>query len=278
VGVRYARRNSFSVNVGARHLTVDELSRSSTGVSADRSSANWLYNASIVLPLGRSFAAFAATTRGIEEAGTAPQNAANRYEVLAPVVAKQFEVGLHWRGAAGLSAIATAFEIEKPEPGFDADGVYRYLTTVQHRGIEASLAGALSDTLTVVVGGMWMQPELEGELVESGAMAHRPVGRSARLGWVSFERQVSLVPGLSIDMDVAYNGPRFATADNHARTAGYVMTNVGARYGFRVGETTATLRLRIYNALNEYAWYASPSGIHSYEPARRVMLSMAIGN
>ncbi|MGH8175475.1 MAG: TonB-dependent siderophore receptor [Steroidobacter sp.] len=278
VGLRYAARGGLSVNAGARRVSVNEMSRPADGAIAGRSSSKWLYNASIVLPLGRSLAAFAATTRGIEEAGTSPQNAANRYEVLAPVIAEQSEVGLHWRGAAGLSAIATVFEIEKPEPGFDANNVYRYLTTVQHRGVEASLAGQLSESVAVIVGGMWMEPELRGQLVESGAVGHRPVGRSSRLGWLSFERQLSFLPGLSIDADAVYNGPRFASTDNRIRTAGYVAMNAGARYRFQLADTPATLRLRIYNVLNEYGWYAAASGIHSYEPERRVMLSVTMGN
>jgi len=277
VSFDYESRDGFGVSAGARQVAVDEMSQAADGATTERSSSNLLYNASVVLPLGRSLSAFAATTRGLEEAGTAPQNAANRYEVLAPVLAKQAEVGLHWRDAAGRTAIATLFEIEKPEPGFDAGNVYRYLTTVKHRGIEASLAGQPSENIGVVVGGLWMDPVLSGELVENGSVGRRPVGRSSRLGWLSFDAQIAFLPGLSIDADAMYNGPRFASTDNSEQTSDYIFVNTGARYRFKVGGTPAMVRLKLYNVLNQYAWFASPSGIHSYEPERRVMLSLAVG-
>lgn len=37
------------------------------------------------------------------------------------------------------------------------------------------------------------------------------------------------------------------------------------------------LRLRIYNASDTYAWSVGSSGIYSYEPTRRVTLSLALG-
>lgn len=130
----------------------------------------------LAVPLRDSVTAFIATTRGLEEAGTAPQNAVNRYEVLAPILARQSELGLHWRISDSVTAVATAFDIEKPEPGFDAHDVYRYLTTVRHRGMDASVSSRVSENLTLVFGGLWMRPELEGESVDAGLAAGRPLG------------------------------------------------------------------------------------------------------
>jgi iron complex outermembrane recepter protein len=269
MGLRYVYRSGMAVNVGGRRVHVEDESRSSDGIVTGRSSASWLYNASLAIPLIETLTAFIATTRGLEEAGTAPQNAANRYEVLEPILARQAEAGLHWRPADKLTAIATLFNIEKLEPGFDADNIYRYLSTVRHRGAETSWTAQISDNWNVVLGGLWMRPELSSGL--------RPVGRSARVGWLSFEHKTPWLPGLSIDADGIYNGPRFATPDNRFETPGYLLINAGLRYRFTFRTVPAALRLRIYNLTDKYAWYASPSGIQSYEPERRAMLSVMLG-
>ncbi|HVF17124.1 MAG TPA: TonB-dependent receptor [Steroidobacteraceae bacterium] len=276
VGVRRLWRGGLAANLGVRHVSVDETSQSMDGVVAGRTSSSALYNASVAAPIRGPLTMFVATTRGIEEAGAAPANAANRYEVLAPILARQSEVGVYRRSQGGITAIATAFEIEKPEPGFDADNEYRYLTTVQHRGVEASIAAPIGEHSRVVLGAMLMRARLSGELVASGAVPDRPVGRSARVASISFERQLPSVPGLSLDIDAAYTSARLANTIDGAETPGYVLTNVGARYRFSVADAATTLRLRIYNATNEFPWYASSSGFQSYEPERRVMLSVAV--
>jgi iron complex outermembrane receptor protein len=277
MSLRYAHRSGWMVNLGTRRVSVNEESRSAGGISMTRTSSRWLYNGSVVIPIRDSFAAFITTTRGIEEAGTAPQTAANRYEVLAPVIAEQSEFGMYWRPSDRVTAIATLFEIEKPEPGFDADDIYRYLTNVRHRGMEASVTAQVTEPLSVVLGGMWMSADLSGELVDSGVVGKHPVGRPVRLGWISFEHRLPWPLGLSIDADAFYSGPRFATADNRIETPGYIMANIGARYRFEVSEMPATLRLRIYNATDRYAWDPSSSGVYGYEPERRVNLSVTIG-
>lgn len=274
VGLRRVYRSGVAANLGMRHVTVEETSRAMNGVAAGRSSSNSLYNASIVVPIRGPLAAFAATTRGIEEAGTAPQNAANRYEMLAPVLARQSELGVYWRSQHGVTAIATMFEIEKPEPGFDSNNEYRYLTTVEHRGIEASLAAPITQRSRVVLGALWMRPRLSGELVAGGEVPGRPLGRSSRVASVSFEHRLAWPAGLSFDMDASYTSAKLASVLDGTETPGYVLANVGARYRFSIAGAATTLRLRVYNAANEYAWYASSSGIQSYEPERRVMLSL----
>lgn len=274
LGLRRVYRNGIAANVGMRRVSVDEASRSADGVIAGRTSSSSLYDASLVVPIRGALAAFAATTRGIEEAGTAPQNAANRYEVLAPVLARQSELGVYWRPRSGVTAIATLFEIEKPEPGFDSNDEYRYLTTVQHRGVEASLAAPITDRSRIVLGALWMQPRLSGELVASGEAASRPLGRSSRVASVGFEHQLAWLTGLSFDIDASYSSAKLASVADGTETPGYLLANVGARYRFSIADAASTLRLRVYNATDKYAWYASSSGIQSYEPERRVMLSL----
>ncbi|TWI00276.1 iron complex outermembrane receptor protein [Luteimonas cucumeris] len=277
LGWRYQHRRGFAADIGIRRVVIDETVAQASGVRATRNSAQWLYNGSLVAPLSSRLTAFVAATRGIEEAGSAPENAANRFQVLPPVLARQSELGLKWQPVPTLSLIGTLFEIEKPEPGFDAGNVYRFLDDVRHRGVEVSLAGDVAEGLHVVAGASWMRMRLRGERVEAGEIGEQPVGRSAKLALASFDYAPTRWRGFSIDADATYYGPRFIDDRNRYRTPGYTLFNVGMRYRFAWNAVPAVLRLRVYNATDRYAWTVGGSGIQSYEPERRVMLSLALG-
>ncbi|MCL1635193.1 hypothetical protein M2650_11215 [Luteimonas sp. SX5] len=277
LGWRYQHRGGFTANAGLRRVAIDETALQANGVRTMRSSGAWLYNGSIVLPLSARSTAFASTTRGIEEAGSAPENASNRFQVLPPILAQQSELGVKWQPDASLSLIGTLFEIEKPEPGFDAGNAYRFLDDVQHRGAEISLAGDIAEGLHVVAGATWMRMRLQGDRVDAGQIGEHPVGRSAKLALASFDYAPSRWRGVSIDADATYYGPRFVDERNRYRTPGYTLLNVGMRYRFAWNGLPAALRLRVYNATDKYAWTVGGSGIQSYEPERRVMLSLALG-
>ncbi|MGO1070459.1 TonB-dependent siderophore receptor [Lysobacter sp. CA199] len=277
LGWQYQRHDGFALNLGARRAAIDQTARPLQGPAQSRSSMAWLYNAALVVPLGERTTAFAATTRGIEEGVTAPENAVNRYQVLEPVLARQNELGIKWQAREDLALLAMAFEIEKPSPGFDDAWVYRYLTDVSHRGVEVSLAGNLGEHLSIVAGLTQLRLRQRGELVEDGSIGARPLGRSARQALLSLNYRVPSRPGLSFDADLNYYGPRPADTLNRFQTPGYALLNLGARYRFDWDGTPAALRLRVYNAGNRYGWSAGTSGIQTYEPERRVMLSLTLG-
>lgn len=277
LGWQFRHRNGLAANVGLRRVGVDETAFPADGASGARRSQAWLHNAAIVVPLSQRLTAFAAGTRGIEEAGIAPENARNRFEVLPPILARQSEVGAKWQPAPALTLLGTVFQIRKPDPGFDANGVYRFMEDVAHRGIELSAAGELAEGLRVVAGASWMKLRLSGERVDAGAIAERPVGRSSKLALASFDYAPPAWRGFSLDADATYYGPRPADDRNLRRTPGYALLNIGARYRFELGGKPAALRLRVYNATDKYAWIVGGSGIQSYEPERRVMLSLSLG-
>lgn len=270
-------QDGAAINLGARLAALDETATSADGIASGRDSLTWLYNASAVVPVSARTTVFASYVRGIEEAGAAPQHAANAFEVLPPALARQSELGMKWQGT-DIALIGTLFEISKPEPGFDGDNRYRFLSDVRHRGVEFSVTGELASGLDALAGVSWMRARLEGPAVESNAIGERPVGRSERLALASLTYRPPAAPAWSFDVDATYSGPRPADGLNRTQTPGYTLFNAGLRYRFVSGRTPVALRLRVYNATDKYAWYADGGGIQAYEPARRVMLSVALGD
>lgn len=278
VAWQYQHSDGYALNLGARRAGIDQSAHPIDGPAQSRSSQTWLHNASLVVPFGKRLTAFAATTRGIEEGVTAPENAANRFQVLEPILARQHELGLKWQIRPDLTLLAMAFDIEKPSPGFDSAKIYRYLTDVSHKGLELSLAGNLSERLSLIAGITRMRLRLRGEAVEDGLLGERPLGRSPTQALLSLNYRFASLPGLSLDADANHYGARPADALNRFQTPSYTLLHLGARYSFDWSGTPTALRLRVYNATNTYAWVAGTSGIQSYEPERRVMFSVTLGN
>src|SRR4029453_12573412 len=79
-----------------------------------------LYNVSAIVSLTDRTAVFGSWVTGLEESGVAPTSAINRDEVLSPVEAEQFELGVRHAILPGLTFIGALFDVSKPTNGFRA--------------------------------------------------------------------------------------------------------------------------------------------------------------
>jgi iron complex outermembrane receptor protein len=275
--LRHERRSGWAFGLGLRRSQLEQRNRAAGEEETEGEESTWLYNASVVVPLGAEWTAFAATTRGIEESGAAPLNATNRFEVLPAALSRQLELGAKWQVTENLSLITTAFELERPNTGFLPDGRFDYIGEVRHRGLEASLAGRIGETWSVVLGALSMQPRISGPDVDAGRLGERPVGRSARIAVASLNHQPVGSPW-SFDATLNYNGPRPADALNRIETAGFTSLALGTRYRFKLGDAPSLLRLRIGNVTDKDAWFAGSSGLQAYTAPRRFDLLLTVGD
>ncbi|MGQ3178142.1 MAG: hypothetical protein ACT6SC_11160, partial [Blastomonas fulva] len=93
-----------------------------------------LWNASAVLTAMDGIVLYAATTRGLEESGTAPSFAANANLSLPALRTRQVEAGVRWTLTKDVKLIAGLFDVRRPYFELDADNVFRVLGEVKHRG------------------------------------------------------------------------------------------------------------------------------------------------
>lgn len=278
IGIAYQWRhqNQLALNLGLRSVRTRLRNAPLAEVLTQRSDQTLLYNAALVLPIAKTFTAFATTTRGLEEAGFAPANAANRFAALAPVQSKQSELGVKWQANENLSAILTGFDLSKPDAGLGADNRYDYLGLVRHRGVEASVAGALTPQWNIVAGAMRMSPRLSGENVARGLIGDQPVGRSADLGLLSLSYAHS-TSGWSSDVSLNFFGRRPANAANARYTGGNSTLALGLRYPFKFAGLPAQWRIRLFNAGNHFAWVATPNSLQIFSAPRRLDVQLILG-
>jgi iron complex outermembrane receptor protein len=245
------------------------------GAMARTSTATpWLYDLAATYNPTDSLTVFATTVRGLEESGTAPNNAANRNEVLPAVMATQYELGMRYRIGAGVTFIGSLFEISKPTPGIDTLNVYGLIGQARHRGIELSLTGKPAEGFNVVGGLALLEPARLGELVDRGLILGRAAGVPTVTGLVNLTYQLPFLDGLSIDSQLNYTSKRLLNPRTGVYTPGYATLDIGARYAFKIGSNTATLRGRIGNAFDVDEWMAMRSETMNRVQRRAFRLSL----
>lgn len=236
-----------------------------------------LYNTSAIVSLTDRTAVFGSWMTGLEESGVAPTSAINRDDVLPPVEAKQFELGLRQAITPGLTVIGAVFDVSKPTNGFRADRSFGLVGQVRHRGVEGSIAGQLDANTSVVVGAVAFEPKVTGPLVDAGAVGSRAAGISQVIANANIERQLG--GDWSVDAGLSYTGERWADTANSFKTPAVTTVNIGTRRKFELGGRPAELRILGSNLTGVDGYRATPSGVLSPIAPRtvRAMLTVTFG-
>ena len=236
-----------------------------------------LYNASAIVSVTDRTAVFGSWVTGLEESGVAPTSAINRDEVLPPVEAEQFELGVRHAITPGLTLIGALFDVSKPTNGFRADRSFGPVGEVRHRGVEGSIAGKLDAKTSVVLGAVAFQPEVSGPLVDAGVVGSRAAGISHLIVNANVERQ--LWNGWSVDAALSYSSERWADTANTFKTPAVTTLGLGARNRFVLAGRRAEFRVLASNLTGVEGYWAAPTGIFSPIAPRtvRAMLSITFG-
>lgn len=245
-----------------------------SGTRSDSDSDPWLYSGSALWAAGDRITLFASYSRGLEESGVAPSTAVNRNEVLPAVIATQRELGVRYAPSKSVSLIAALFDTRKDTPATGPDGRFGLIGEVRHRGIEASLTGALTPRLNIVAGLMLLDATVSGELVEQGLIGVKAVGRPSRVGLLNLTWRPKWVEGLSLDGTVNHEGPRYISSANEVRSTPLTTIDLGFRYAFHVGKQPLSLRGRILNLTDAFAWQPDASGTLFPNSQRGYQLSL----
>ncbi len=236
----------------------------------------WLFNAAGSLLISSRLAVYAGHTRGLEESGIAPNNAANRNEALPAIRTRQSDAGLRWAFDDRMKLVAGLFDVRKPYFNTDAQNRFVILGDVRHRGAEFSLSGNPTDRLSLVAGAVLMEPRVTGDAVRRGIVGKLPLGQPGRVVRGNLDWRPPALPGVSFDLAVANFSQRAASRDNVVMLPGYTLVDIGARYRFQLGGAPATLRLQLANVTNTYYFNVLGGNTFGLTDGRRASLFLAV--
>lgn len=236
----------------------------------------WLFNATVAAYLTDAIAAYVGYTRGLEESGIAPDDAANRNQAMPAIRTRQRDAGVRWKLASGLKLVTGYFDVEKPYFATDENNIYSTLGEVRHRGIELSLNGALSSSWSMVAGAVWMDPEVHGEAVRLGRVGDKPVGQTHKLFKANVDYRPQALSSLSFDVAATHVGDRIASGDSINEVPAYTLIDFGARYRFQIYNSPATLRAQIANVTDEFSWNIYGNNSFGLMDERRYMVQLVV--
>ncbi|MES2254966.1 MAG: TonB-dependent receptor [Pseudomonadota bacterium] len=223
----------------------------------------WLFNAAVTGNVSDDVAIFGSYTRGLEESGTAPQNASNRNEALPAITTSQKDLGLRWSMDEGMKLVVALFDVQKPYFNLDAANRFGELGETQNRGIEFSFNGSITPQLDVVAGAVVSQPKVSGDGVRLGIVGSKPVGIASRKVDFHLEWRPPQTEDMSFDMGVRYTGAMVSTRDNLVSIPDRTMVDAGARYQFSLDEHPASLRFSITNIFNTRSYDLAGAGAYN---------------
>jgi iron complex outermembrane receptor protein len=273
-GYGLAWRDAVQLRLAVHRTRYEKAVLSAAGVRTARNTETTLYNASAVVSLTERTAVFGSWVTGLEESGVAPATALNRDEVLPPVEAEQFELGLRHAVTPKLTLIGALFDVSKPTNGLRADGTYGLVGQVRHRGIEASIAGRLGDRTGVVLGAVAFRPVVSGPLVDAGVVGPRAAGISQVI--VNFNVERELRSGWSMDAGLAYSGERWADTANTFKAPAVTTLSLGTRNRFSLASRPAEFRLLASNLTGVDGYSVAPTGILTPIAPRTVRATLTV--
>ncbi|GAA0315891.1 TonB-dependent receptor [Sphingomonas oligophenolica] len=236
----------------------------------------WLYNGTLALTVAKPLSLYAGYSRGLEESGLAPPNAANRNQPLPTILTEQKDAGLRWLVTGTIKAVAGAFDLRRPYFSLDSAGNFTQTGTTRSQGAEFSLAGDLTKRLNLVAGGYMLHPRVERDAAAVGVIGPRPVGLPSHLFNLNLNWRTPLLDGLSLDAAVFQRGTIAATTDNSVILPSRTQLNLGGRYGFKLSGHPATFRLQAVNIFDDQGFGSAGPGIYSANSGRYFQGYLAI--
>jgi len=235
----------------------------------------WLWNASAAAFVSKSIALYGGFTRGLEESGSAPAEATNRFAVLPAIRTRQLEAGARFALSDDFKLVAGVFDVRKPYFALDGTRFYRELGEVRHRGAEFSLTGKPIEGLTVVIGAILMRPRVSGDPVDRGEIGPKAVAQTGRTIRANFDYRLPFFDNVSVDALVQNIGKRIGSVNNKVVVPGRSVLDVGVRYGFAVNGNPTTLRLRMANVTNKFGYRVLGDHTFQANAARHVSVYLA---
>jgi iron complex outermembrane receptor protein len=263
----------FLKNVGSLNIGVQKaryratLEHGDTG-DIDRVSADpWLYNAALRLNVAKGLTAYAASQRGLEDSGLAPENSINRNEQLPAAQSTQYESGVRW-DLGKAQVVVSAFQITKPYFSYGADRRFVVLGDQRHRGVELSLAGHFNKRIDVLFGAFLMDPSVSGPGRAAGLVGPRPIGVPKFYARFDASYHTSLPGALTLTATVEHLGSRPATAaqighlgDTQLMLPSATMFDLGTRQMITLGKTNIGVRMLVRNVFDVEAWHVSAADV-----------------
>lgn len=208
----------------------------------------------------------------LQQGDSATAGSSNAGSILSPYRSRMWELGSKWV-VGGVNLSLAAFQIKRPFAYTQADNVYAIAGEQRNRGLELLADGNVTQNLRMYGGITWLDPKL---LSTGNASTEdtRIVGLSRVTASLLTEYRIDQVPGLAVNLNARYVGPRPVDDSNDHWVGSYQTVDIGASYTTRLMNRDTVYRLEMTNVGNEHYWTnIVPGGLNGYTGAGQASAS-----
>lgn len=197
---------------------------------------------------------YASYVEALEEGETAPETAANAGEIFAPMVSKQYEVGLktehgNWSGSAALFRLKRALSLTDSNNVFSQDGEARY------QGLELGSKLRIGRQWILTGSAMWL--DATSRKTTDASLEGKHIQGVARKQFASYaEYKLPSLP-LTLSAGARYVGKRPVDSANLWKLDPVTLFDAGARYVTELAGFPVTVRLNIENLTDKAYWVSA---------------------
>jgi iron complex outermembrane recepter protein len=226
-----------------------------------------------VIP-GSKFLLYGSYTRGLEDSALAPANAVNRGESPPATTTWQVDAGVRYTPRPGTQFLLGAFEVNKAYFNLDSADIYTQLGQIRHRGLEASTTINSEQGFVAVLGGVWLQAEVQGGGGTLSSPGNAPLGTVPLLLNADLDYAPPSWKPWSLSCGWAGTSARPATANDSLQLPAFSQLSFTVRYEFRVFGHPGVARFDAQDVSDSDAMMIDSSGLVTSEHGRSFALTL----
>jgi iron complex outermembrane receptor protein len=244
----------WSALVGATYSKILAEGFDATGASAGDpyDQGRLSPSASLIFKLTPSISLYGSYIEGLEQGGVAPDGTTNVGTVMSPMVSTQKEVGIKAE-VGGVLLTGALFDIEKAYEFTSSSNVYTQDGRQNHRGVEVTATGNVTDDLTVLGGVTLLKADVKGGEFDG----KYPANVAGLLAKIYLEYELPQVEGFFLTGGVQHTGKQWADDANTDRLPSFTTFDLGLRYTTTQFGDPLTVRLSVTNVANKGYWQTS---------------------
>ncbi|TFF35130.1 TonB-dependent siderophore receptor [Pseudomonas sp. RIT623] len=259
-GLVFSDRITFNDNwqtvIGAREVRLDEKTWDQNGVAGRHTRQYQLLpNAALIYKPQPDTTLYASYAKGLSSGGTAPWYASNAFEILAPTLSRQLEVGIKrdWQGmsfSAALFQIRQAYQYARP----DGTPAPTYVQSGQQKntGLELGASGWVTSNLQIQASAAVIRARVQNS--DTAAYEGHQAINVPRLRAALQADYALPVPGLALLGGARYSASKYASSAGNVEVGGYTVFDIGSRYRTNIGGYDTVLRLTVDNVFDKRYW------------------------
>ena len=267
-------RDVGEISFGLSRADYRKVTRIPLLAPVEAKASPWLYNATAAFILSHAVSLYAGYSRGFEESGLAPANAANRNEPL-EIHPDQTDgcrrqaphcraVTRSW--ASSISVVPILASIAGTNSGRSVSS-----------GAAApnSISGRLTPKLSLVLGGVLLRSRVAVGPNVQGQIGAKPLGLPSHILNLNANWQTPL-SRLQLDIGILHRGRQPGTTDNLVFLPPRLNVDLGGRYGFRLAGRNASFRIQVQDVLDNHDPIAVGPGIYLPGNTHQVLGSLTV--